>query len=81
MSFCAICGGHHDPDVPCYNLTEQVLKDAGLRGKRRTSPRQFKRIVQKTNKSLIGVLLIFLAAILIAILVGEIISRMEHFMH
>jgi hypothetical protein len=24
--FCAICSGHHDPDVPCFDQTQQALK-------------------------------------------------------
>lgn len=31
MSYCAICGRQHDPDVGCLDGTGQALRDIGLR--------------------------------------------------
>lgn len=30
-SFCANCGQPHDPDVACYNTTEQLKRDIGIK--------------------------------------------------
>lgn len=29
--YCTICGSSHDPDVPCYDATEQLKRDMGIR--------------------------------------------------
>jgi hypothetical protein len=61
----------HDPDMPCFDLSAQALKDAGIPIKRPPmSPREFKSLVQKANRALIIVLAIFIAIILIGILIG-----------
>lgn len=50
--YCAICGGDHDPDMPC-NRSAQVMRDMGVSRKGRRSQRKFRKSVQDANRSLI----------------------------
>jgi hypothetical protein len=81
MSFCPKCGIHHDPNMPCFDRTEEILRDAGIHKKKQMSGREFKSTVEKANKSLIVLLLILAAVIPLAILVGEITARIKQMMH
>jgi hypothetical protein len=60
--FCGICGGDHDPNMPCFDTAGQVLKAAGIPRKRRL-PRKFNKIIRATS-------LIFLLVSLMVIVYG-----------
>ncbi len=72
------CGIQHDLDVPCFNLTKQILKDAGLREKKHKPRGNFKNVVRKANISLI--LFILVVAALVPI-IGAIISSIRRMIH
>ncbi len=80
MSFCPKCNVHHDPSMPCFNRTEEILRDIGIQRKR-MSQKEFKTTVQKTNRGLIVVMLIFIGGIPLGILVGAIMERIKQMMH
>jgi hypothetical protein len=77
MSFCAICGGDHDPDTPCFNRAEQILKRMGIQDQRksRSSQKGFNDIVKKANRSLILLLLTCVALVSASILLMDLIAR------
>lgn len=82
MSFCPICGAHHDPEMPCFDRTEEILRDAGIHKKRKSSAKEFKRTVQEANKSLLILLLILVVGVPIAcVIVGTILGQIEHLIH
>ncbi len=54
MSYCPICDGNHDTDLPCHKLTKQILKDAGIREKRKKPRGDFKNRAQKANNDLLS---------------------------
>lgn len=82
MSFCPKCGVHHDPNMPCFDRTEEILRDAGIHKKNQMSREEFKSTVQKANRSLIVLLLILAAAIPLGILLaGAIISKIKEMLH
>jgi uncharacterized membrane protein YvbJ len=50
MAFCAICGSHHDPDVPCGNSAEQILRSAGINKSRKMSKRKSQKTAIDVDK-------------------------------
>ena len=71
MSFCPICGAHHDPNMPCADRAGEVLRDAGIE-QPHPSPdkKELKETIVKANRILfvllISVLGIFLLIIVFA---------------
>jgi hypothetical protein len=58
-SFCANCGQPHDPDVACYDTTEQMKRDIGIR------PQKGKgngALPQKTIWLMVGLFVVMLLA-------------------
>jgi hypothetical protein len=64
MSFCPICGTHHDPTVPCIDRAGELLRDAGLeRQASHLSKRDLRNAVRQANRFVL---------IMIAVLIGAI---------
>jgi hypothetical protein len=74
--FCPICGMQHEPDVPCFDLAKQSLKDTGLPLKQQVhSERRLKgwaRIIMMMIVILIGVTLICAVGIAIYMVIWEV---------
>jgi len=68
MSYCAICGRHHETDSPCFGPAE-----TGLPGRRnhRSSPpsRRAKDIAKKAERALLIALMLVLAAFALSLLI------------
>ncbi len=48
--FCPICKQRHDPDLPCFDLAKQALRDVGIPTKQqRKLTKKFNKLVRKTN--------------------------------
>ncbi len=75
MSYCAICGSNHDPDVPCFQASSQTLRSAGI-GSRPHSPGQgFRKTAGLADrwviKGLVTLLAIITALIILIVLFEE----------
>ncbi len=79
--FCPICGVRHDPDVPCYDLTSQILKDVGIREQKQKPPGDFRSVARRADRSLIIILLIFAALAPLGMLMGAIIDGIKRMLN
>ncbi len=76
MTFCPICGAHHDPNVPCLDRAGELLRDAGTKREwSHMSEQELGETVKKANR-VVAVILAILAALLgMAILLSQPTSR------
>lgn len=81
MSFCPVCKANHDPRMPCFSRTEEILWEADIHPKRQMSQKEFKATVHKANRSLVALLIILGAAVPLGILIGAIIGKIKHMVH
>ena len=66
--FCAICGGNHDPDVPCFDQTQQALKYLDIP---KNQQKRRMRNLNKWVKITAGIILIAAAiSIILAFILG-----------
>jgi hypothetical protein len=70
MSFCPICGTHHDPNFPCADRAGEVLRDAGIEPKPMPE-KEFKETVKKANRNMVVILIFVLAVILLTVLLSK----------
>jgi hypothetical protein len=74
MSFCPICGTHHDPTVPCVDRAGEILRDAGLERQGSHMPkRELRNAVKQANR----LVLIMIAVLIGAIFIGAPLSRLN----
>jgi lipoprotein NlpI len=66
MSFCPVCGAHHDPKVPCADRAGELLRGAGIEPEPMTEE-ELKETVGTANRSL-AVIIIFVAILFLAII-------------
>lgn len=68
MSFCPICGAHHDPNIPCADRAGEVLRDAGIEPSPSISDKkELKKTIAKANRSLFVLLIAILGIFLLII--------------
>ena len=67
MSFCAICGCEHDPDVPCGSGTEQIRRNAGIGKTQKISQEESQKTIRDANK-IIKIIFLIAFALLICYL-------------
>jgi len=63
MSFCAICGCHHDPDVACGSGTEQIRRNAGIDKSQKISKEKSQKTIRDANKVIKLLLIVFVLII------------------
>ena len=68
MSFCAICGCNHDPDVPCGSGTEQIRRNAGIDKSQKISKDKSQKTTRDADK-VIKMLFLIAFVLLIAYLI------------
>lgn len=68
MSFCAICGCHHDPDVACGSGTEQIRRNAGIDKSQKISKEKSQREARDADKVIKMLFLIAFALIIVYLL-------------
>jgi hypothetical protein len=74
MSFCPICGAHHDPTMPCTDRAGEILRDTGIK----SSPmpkNEFKKTVRKTNRIILIVFIILGVLFFLEVLLPLLISK------
>jgi len=64
MSFCPVCGTHHDPNFPCADRAGEALRDAGLEPQP-MEEKEFKKSVKEADRSMLILLLVILAAVVL----------------
>ncbi len=74
MSFCPVCGTHHDPAFPCADRAGELLRDAGIEPKPMTE-KEFKRTIKKANRSMLVFLIVVLSLLLLTVLIAEVIYQ------
>jgi len=65
MSFCAICGCNHDPDVPCGSGTDQIRRNAGIDKSQKISKEKSQKVARDVDKV---IKMLFLIAFVLLIL-------------
>ncbi len=76
MSFCPICGTHHDPNFPCADRAGELLRDAGIEPKPMPE-KEFKKTVKEANRSMIIIVIVVVGLILLTMLLAEFISKLK----
>lgn len=70
MSFCPVCGAHHDPEMPCADRAGELLRDAGIKPEP-LDKKELKETIKKANRSLLVLLIAGLALFLLIILLSS----------
>jgi len=76
MSFCPVCGAHHDPKIPCADRAGELLRDAGIEPKP-MAEKELKKTIKKANRSMVIFLIVVLSLLLLTVLVAELISKLK----
>ena len=76
MSFCPICGTHHDPNFPCADRAGELLRDAGIEPKPMPEE-EFKKTVKEANRSMIILVIVVATLILLTVLIAEFVSKLK----
>ncbi len=74
MTYCAICGSNHDPDVPCFDASSQALRSAGINSRHEHPSKEFSRTAGLADRWVIKglvTLLAIIAALIILIALFE----------
>lgn len=66
MSFCPVCGAHHDPAVPCADRAGELLRAAGIEPEP-MAEEEFKETVGTANRRLV-LIVVFVATLFLAII-------------
>lgn len=72
MRFCAICGNYHDPDLPCLNETNRVLRDAGIYERRQKPGPGFQKTAKLADRFMLKVLIYVLSAIVLSAILAKV---------
>ena len=64
MSFCAICGCNHDPDIPCGSGTEQIRRNADIDKSHKVSKEKSQKTARDANKVIKMIFLIAFALLI-----------------
>ena len=75
MSFCAICGAHHDPNIPCADRAGEILQDIGIKRTPKKHRKEFKKLEKAADRYMIKFFLIGLAFLTLFILLGVLVQR------
>ncbi len=75
MSFCAICGTHHDPGSPCIGRPGEGLPGGAGAKSHRVSKAEFRRTVQAANRFMIRFFLIALILLVLVMVVAFIAQK------
>lgn len=67
MSFCPVCGAHHDPKMPCADRAGELLRDVGVKAKP-MAKKELKKTIKKANRGLVVILIVVLAFCLLIFL-------------
>jgi hypothetical protein len=76
MSFCPICGTHHDPNFPCADRAGELLHDAGIDPKP-MEEKEFQKTVKKANRSLLIIVIVVISLIILTALLADFISKFK----
>jgi lipoprotein NlpI len=69
VSFCPVCGAHHDPKMPCADRASELLRDVGIEQKP-MAKKELKSTIKKANRSLVVLLIVVLSLFLLTILLS-----------
>ena len=75
MSFCPICKGNHDPDLPCFDKSTQALRDMGIKEKDKKPKESFKKLSKQADKFMFKFLIIIFSLICFIIIIRTILFR------
>jgi hypothetical protein len=75
MSYCAICGNQHDPDVSCFDVSEQALRDMGANGRSATPNSKFGDYAKQADW---WILKLLLSIVGLTALVAAVVSLLKH---
>lgn len=67
MSFCPVCGAHHDPKVPCADRAGEILPGAGIETEH-MAEEELKETIRRANRGL-AVIIISVAILFLAIII------------
>ncbi len=67
MSFCPVCGAHHDPNMPCADRAGELLRDVGAAPKP-MKKKELTKTIKKANRGLLVLLIALLAFFFIILL-------------
>ena len=76
MSYCAICGRQHDPQIPCFDGVTQILEDIDAGPRKVSSKEEYKNIAKAADKYLLKILLWVLLWALMLTMLGLVISSL-----
>ncbi|HAM51849.1 MAG TPA: hypothetical protein DCP92_14620 [Nitrospiraceae bacterium] len=74
MSFCPVCGAHHDPKMPCADRAGELLRDAGIEP-RAMGKKELKTTIKKANRSMVIILILVLSFLLLTVLVAKLVQQ------
>jgi hypothetical protein len=69
VSYCAICGNRHDPNVACVGQGSQVLLEAGLKHDSKISETGLQKGQRALRLAVLGIVLVVVANIVAMLLI------------
>ncbi len=75
MSYCAICGCNHDPDLPCFDASSQSLRSAGVNSRRYSPIQEFRKTARRSDRWVLKCLVTVLAIITALIILIALFER------
>jgi predicted nucleic acid-binding Zn ribbon protein len=69
MSFCPVCGAHHDPEMPCADRAGELLRNIGI-SPAPMGKKDLNKTIKKANRSLVVLLIVVLSLFLLSILIS-----------
>jgi hypothetical protein len=70
MGFCAICGGHHDPNVQCTDRAGDILQHIGIIKTSKKHKREIRKLVTVSDRLMLKVFLAVMGFIFLFILLA-----------
>ena len=67
MTFCPVCGAHHDPRAGCFDRTAELTRDAGMEQPESQMPaEELRKTVRQADRFMLIVLAILVGVIVLA---------------
>jgi len=77
MPFCPICKSYHDPDLPCFDRAQQMLRNAGVESRHRRPGPDFKKTAALADRFMLRLLISVLAAIVVIAILAYLLGKLR----
>ena len=73
--YCIICGNTHHPELSCFSAGDEVLRAAGIEGRRHAPAREFKTAARMADRWFIRLMLIIAAVLAVIMILSTVLAK------